>query len=170
MTGSLFSGGVAHAATYYVSKTGSVNNSCAEAQSLSTPKLTVNGGIGCLWAGDTLSVRAGTYAENITSVPSGTSWSSKVRVAAYSGETVWLTPTTGTGAGHIIWLDCNCHYVEFDGIDLDGPVTSNQGGLWTSTTNGNNPHHVRLANAEVIAQGANNAIILGSHTLIGAIS
>src|SRR4029453_4980801 len=45
--------------------TGSDSNSCTSAQSLSTPKLTINGGVGCLSAGDTLMVKPGTYAEVI---------------------------------------------------------------------------------------------------------
>ena len=61
---------------YYVAKTGSDSNSCAQAQSQSTPKLTIQAGIGCLSAGDTLFVRAGTYAELINTtkftIPSGT--------------------------------------------------------------------------------------------------
>src|SRR5262249_32596853 len=68
---------LAHAATYYVAKTGSDTNSCSSAQSQSTPKLTINAGAGCLSSGDTLIVKAGVYAEvlNIpygTSVPDGT--------------------------------------------------------------------------------------------------
>src|SRR5438132_6053065 len=65
---------LAHGATYYVAKTGSDSNSCTSAQSQSTPKLTINAGIGCLSAGDTLIVKAGTYNETLPDViPSGTS-------------------------------------------------------------------------------------------------
>ncbi len=81
----------------------------------------VNAGIGCLAAGDTLLVRAGTYAEEIIIVPSGTSWSNKVRIAAYPGETVWLKPATvANGAVCVIWFDGPFHYIEFDGINVDG--------------------------------------------------
>src|SRR5262249_938262 len=57
---------LAHGATtYYVAQTGNASdsNSCAQAQSESTPKRTINSGIGCLFAGDTLIVKPGTYAE-----------------------------------------------------------------------------------------------------------
>ena len=125
------SGGVAHAATYYVSKAGSDSNSCAQAQSTATPKLTIAAGISCLTGGgDTLLVRVGIYDEGISSVPSGTSWANKVRIAAYPGtgvgtEIVWLRPTSPpNGGGHVIWLDGNMHYVEFDGINLDGTVAA----------------------------------------------
>src|SRR5712691_4046826 len=63
---------LAHGATYYVAKTGSDSNSCANAQSQSTPKLTINAGAGCLSAGDTLIVKTGTYDEVLNRViPSG---------------------------------------------------------------------------------------------------
>jgi hypothetical protein len=160
--------GVAQAATYYVSKTGSDNNSCAAAQSTSTPRLTINAGIRCLTAGDTLFVRSGTYAESIRSVPSGTSWSSKVRIANYNGETVWVKPATSTWA---IFLDGNFSYVEFDGINTDGTNASGELSVISfSTNNGYNPHHIRYKNATVIAGaiGSSGAITLGNHTKIGA--
>ena len=82
--------------TYYVSTSGSDGRSCAQAQSQSTPKLTLNNAVGCLRAGDTLFVRGGVYEEwLLVNVPSGTSWSNKVRIAALPGETVWLRPYSG---------------------------------------------------------------------------
>ncbi len=64
---------LAHGATYYVATTGSDSTSCANAQSQSTPKLTINAGIGCLSSGDTLIVKAGIYNEIIPdNIPSGT--------------------------------------------------------------------------------------------------
>jgi hypothetical protein len=84
--------------TYYVSKDGSDSRSCAQAQSTGTPKQTI-AGLACLTAaGDTLLIRAGTYNEAIIQtqfvslIPSGTSWTNIVRVAAYPGETVWMAP------------------------------------------------------------------------------
>ena len=53
--------GAALGTTYYVSKSGNDGNSCAQAQSPSTPKLTFASGLTCLSAGDTLIVHAGTY-------------------------------------------------------------------------------------------------------------
>ena len=64
---------LAQGATYYVATTGSDSNSCNSAQSQSTPKLTINAGAGCLAAGDTLIVKAGTYDEVLPNVfPAGT--------------------------------------------------------------------------------------------------
>src|SRR5262249_29397338 len=63
-----------HGATYYVAKTGSDSNSCSNAQSQSNPKLTINAGVGCLGAGDTLIIKSGVYDELLENViPSGTS-------------------------------------------------------------------------------------------------
>ncbi len=60
-----------HGATYYVATTGNDSTSCPNAQSQSTPKLTINAGAGCLSAGDTLIVKAGTYVERISGIPAG---------------------------------------------------------------------------------------------------
>jgi parallel beta-helix repeat protein len=169
------SGGVAYAATYYVSKSGNDGNSCAQAQSLATPKLTINAGVGCVAAGDTLLIRAGNYNEGLQATfSSGTSWTNMVRIASYPGDTVWMKPlsnaTSAGGLGFVILLDANVSYIEFDGINLDGTNLSNPV-FWPSTNNGNNPHHIRLKNAEVIAGaiGGSGAVISGGHTLIGAI-
>ena len=178
--GYVCAGGVAHAATYYASKSGSDARSCAQAQSLSTPKLTVNSAAACLAPGDTLYVRSGVYNESLMvsvyarAIPSGTSWSNKVRIAAYPGDgPVWLQPLTTSssagGKGWVVLIDANISYVELDGINLDGSYLSG-GVLWISTNNGNDPHHIRFQNAEAIAGniGGGGAIMLGAHTRIGA--
>ena len=87
-----------NAATYYVSTSGDDRQTCTAAQDVNTPKRSVNGGIGCLsGGGDTLLIRAGTYAEQIgPNIASGSSWDNKVRIAAYPSETVSLRPV-GTG-------------------------------------------------------------------------
>jgi len=178
--GYVCSGGVAQAATYHVSTNGSDGRSCSQAQSASTPKLTINNAVNCLGAGDTLYVRGGVYDESLTAtvysdhVASGTSWSRPVRIAAYPGDSaVWLRPSSmarsAGGFGFVIWFDANVSYVEFDGINLDG---SNLPGpvFWMSTNNGNNPHHIRFQNAEIIGgSGSAAGIMLGAHTFVGAI-
>lgn len=62
---------VSAATTYYVATTGSDSNTCTQAQSISTPKQTIEAGITCLAdnSGDTLIVRDGTYNEVITPRP-----------------------------------------------------------------------------------------------------
>src|SRR5438445_5069087 len=84
------------AATYYVATTGNDSNSCSTAQTITTPKHTLNSAVGCLLAGDTLFVRAGTYDESIEGsafTGSGTNWTNKIRIANYASEIVWLKPT-----------------------------------------------------------------------------
>lgn len=107
LTGTLvLGGGIAHAATYYVAKTGSDDNSCDAATSEATPKLTLrgpSGGISCLKAGDTLYVRAGTY-EKIDNPndgliwASGTSWNDAITVAVHPADAGQVfVPSIGLG-------------------------------------------------------------------------
>jgi len=115
------------AATYYVSHTsntpaGSDARTCLTSQNISTPRATINAGMACLGAGDTLLIRGmapgGVYAEAINNVVvAGTSWSEPVRIAAYPLETVWMKPAAGPG--WVIALFSGQEYVEFDGINLD---------------------------------------------------
>src|SRR4051794_30334057 len=79
--------------TYYVATDGDDSRSCSEAESQDWPRRSINGGVECLSAGDTLYVKGGVYNESIVnSVPSGTSWSNMVRIAAVPGQAVWLKP------------------------------------------------------------------------------
>lgn len=136
----------ASAEIYHVGKAGKDSNSCATAQSRSTAKLTIAEGLTCLRTGDTLYIGSGTYAEGIDSdsdiVPSGTSWSNVVTIAAYPGEVVTLKPS-GTYA--VIGLaDRRIQYVVFDGLTLDAAGVTNDG---LKLTNGT--HHIRFQNGEV---------------------
>jgi hypothetical protein len=148
------SAGVAHAATYYVAKSGNNGNTCAQAQSTSTAKLTIAEGLKCLSAGDTLFVRGGNYDEGINNnIPSGTSWSSKVRIANYNGETVWLRPSAigVNNNGFGVWLGGNGlspRYIEIDGINVDASNMQNAVGL--SDSGGANPNNILIQNLEII--------------------
>ena len=159
-------GDVAHAATYHVAKNGNDGNTCVQAQSTSTPKVTIAGGLKCLVAGDTLLIRAGTYDEGINNnVPSGTSWSSKVRIAAYSGETVWLRPTASgvNNNGYNVYLNgANARYIEFDGINFDNRSMPHNV-MYIDDANGATVSNLRFQNLEVFG-GPNQSyasIIIG---------
>ncbi len=157
VTGYLFSGGVADAATYYVSKAGNDSYSCAQAQSLSNTKLTISNAVACLKSGDTLSVKAGVYAESlVNNLPSGTSWTDKVRIAAYPGETVWLRPNS---ANYVVNLNLTQQYIEFDGVNMDGTNALYSTIFIEAFAAGRNAHHIRFMNAEVIGSPIQNILL-----------
>lgn len=147
------------AATYYVATNGSDGRSCAVAQTIGTPKLTLNNAVGCLSAGDTLLVRGGNYAESLLdpAMANGTSWSNKVRIAAYPGETVWLKPT-GSQI-FVIQLDIAQAYLEFDGINTDARGIGAGGSIFIAFHDPfpDQPHHIRIQNAEIIGNTTNYA-------------
>ena len=147
----------AFAATYYVGKQGRDNNSCTDAQSRSAAKLTINEGLKCLTAGDTLYIGAGAYEEAINEnsvIPSGTSWNNVVTIAAAPGESVVLRPS---GTYEVICLvGSSISYIVFDGLVLDA---RNVDGHGLSLTNG--AHHVRFQNGEVM-NAPNQGILLTS--------
>ena len=75
----------AGALTYHVSTGGHDSNSCAAAANVTTPRRTIQSAIGCLSAGDTLLIHAGTYDESLSSgavrYPAGTGWEQPVTIA-----------------------------------------------------------------------------------------
>src|SRR5262245_60275853 len=89
----------AAALDYYVSTSGDDGRPSTAAQSISTPKRTLGNAVRCLTPGSTLWVIGGTYPEQLFgSIPSGTSWSAPVTIAAYPGHTVIMRPV---GAGRV---------------------------------------------------------------------
>lgn len=134
--------------TFYVAPTGSNSNP----GTLSFPKQTIAQGVALLSAGDTLLIRAGVYPESLVdSVPSGTSWTVLTRIAAYAGETVWLTPA---GGSYGIRFSGTQHYIEFDGLNVDGTATGST--VTLAGASPNDVHHLRFKNAELI--GGRDAI------------
>lgn len=121
----------AWATTFYVKTTGSDANSCAQAQSPSTPKLTPADGCLCLngsGADATLDIDAGLYTgagarlyETTCTIPSGTSGHPTIiRGAGTSGCA--LSNTCGTilrPNGVPINLESKS-YVRFQGLEVDG--------------------------------------------------
>lgn len=145
------SAGTADAANYFVATSGNDGVSCGQAQSISSPKRSITSGLTCLAPGDTLFIRGGTYDEFIKdNVPSGTGWGSKVRIANYNGESVWLIPTAAHFA--VYFGANNRQYIEFDGINIDGRGTSSAPIMLDNRT-GENPNHIRFQNAEVVFNG-----------------
>jgi hypothetical protein len=118
----------AQAATYYVAKTGSNNHSCSQAQSESTPKLTVAAGVACMGGvgGHTLIIKAGTYAEGFDQdsggivLPSGPSSSQPTTIKRDGTDTV-----TFACPGNRVNGEQQCIYligksnITFDGLSMD---------------------------------------------------
>jgi len=108
-----------------------------------------------LVAGDTLYVKAGVYNEAMFAVPSGTSWSNTVKIAAYPGDTVWLAPSTDY---YVVSFMLSQQYIEFDGINMDG------GSAWEGVVRvTDDAHHIRVRNAELRGNPnhATNGVSLG---------
>jgi len=146
--------------TYYVAKTGSDSNSCSQAQSQSTPKLTISGAFGCLQPGDTLYVRAGTYTEEFYyPAIAGTSWFNPVTLSAFSGDTVTIRPTGGScGAPCRIFTFGPPHqYIVINAFILDCANC-----LYDVIKFDNGAHHIRFSNNE-IKNGHENGILGGNN-------
>jgi parallel beta-helix repeat protein len=146
--------GAAYSATYYVATTGSDANSCAQAQSVSTPRRTLAGGAACLASGDTLLIRGGTYsgAPNSVYLPSGSSWAAPTRVARYGSEKVVLQPSP------LRTFNLELSYVVFEGLIYDG---SNQPADAVGIAIGQGPHHLRFVEMEIRNWGSNGVIAGG---------
>ena len=143
-------------ATYYVSKTGSDNNSCAQAMNEATPKLTINAGIACLAAGDTLIVKEGIYDEIFDNPFSNTgdSWTNKITVKAESPpRSVIIRPTSGDVV--MSFQSASQKYIEFDGIEVDAINASFYGvRIWGAA------HHIRFKNFAILNAGDQGVSIL----------
>ena len=110
---------VAHGATYYVAKTGSNSNTCAQSQTLTTARQTIAAGLACLAAGDTLTIKAGTYTEGISigAIPSGLNDSSRTIVQGAANETVILN---GTGSNGDVIEISGRQYITVNNLTLTG--------------------------------------------------
>jgi parallel beta-helix repeat protein len=128
--------------TYYVAPSGLDSNP----GTLALPFRTITKGVSVLAPGATLYVRAGTYPESITKIPSGTSWSAPVRIKNYPSETVWMRPS---GTTRVLEFSMTRGYIEFDGINLDASRCNN-GIVRIESSPSGDPHHIRIRNAELI--------------------
>jgi uncharacterized protein YodC (DUF2158 family) len=134
---------------YFVSPSGNDANAGTQ----SAPFRTIKFALGQLATGDTLFVRGGTYTEDLiswagTKFPSGTSWSTPVKITAFNGETVILK-----GAIDISSASPAIKYLIFDGINID--ATNKEHGI--ALTGGS--HHNRFQNLEVKNSKASGIIL-----------
>ncbi len=118
-------------------------------------------------------MRGGTYSERILNgIASGSSWSNKVRIANYPGETVWLQPPSNVNPNSAVFLSTSVRYIEFDGININASALSDAGFvIGDPNPGGAFPDHIRLMNAEIIGGGGygSGAILIGAHHSGGAI-
>jgi hypothetical protein len=129
------SSNAAFATTYYVDASNpngrGDGNTCSAAQSISSPKLTINAGVSCMSGGDTLNVRAGTYNEalNNNTIPSGTGFpTGATTIQGYAGD---ATPTMNGN----VWTSMHNNII-WKGININGasnPHPTTDGGQETYT-------------------------------------
>lgn len=125
----------ARGVTYYVATTGDDGNSGTEA----SPWRTISKANNTLNAGDTVYVRAGTYAERINPNNNGSS-GNFITYRAYPGETVWLEDTGSLD--QMIRL-AGRQYIEVDGFHIDARGTASFAASW------NAGQHVTIKNCEL---------------------
>lgn len=141
-----------YTATYYVAKTGTDGNSCANAQSQSKPKLTIAQGVACLSSGDTLIIRAGTYNEIVPPLPSGKNWNNTTTVRGATGEAVVIRPNIGRT---VLQLNCVESYLIYENLTLDGNNTLAPEGIHICENGlGQAAHHIRLKDVLIRGMGS----------------
>jgi len=134
MFSSFFLAASADAATYYVAKTGKDTNICTQAQTQSTPKLTIKSGIICLKVGDTLIIKAGIYGEGVVAAPTGGTATNRITAKANPGETVVITHA-GTAIDCLMcFTQVAQSYVTVEGVILAAADVTTYG-IWIRNAN-----------------------------------
>lgn len=156
---------LASATEYYVAKTGNDANTCVQAQSLATPKLTIAAGMTCWSLGDTIWVGSGVYTEAGLgpSFIAGTSTTNRVALRALVPGGVTIRPTT---TGQAVLISAK-PYVHLDGLIIDAINAGNDALKLQS-----NSHHIliertRLTNSQtqgLLCQQSPNGIFRNSRS------
>ena len=145
--------------TYYTATTGLDANS----GTLTAPFKTIAKGASMLKPGDILYIRAGTYDEAIDDdVPSGTSWSNPVTLAAYPGETVIIQPSNT----RVVLISSPASYIIFQNLIFDGSnLTAPYPAVYINNLYGTgNPHHLRFIGGEIRNSDSSSGVIIESST------
>jgi len=135
----------AQATTYYVATTGSDANTCIQAKTQSTPRLTIPAGVACLAGGDTLIIKSGTYTnQEIKNPPAGSASNYTVIMGDPNGARPIIDPD---GAAFQRGLHCDngeaCRYIELRYVEIK--TAYNYVKLSGDSIVGY-PHHVSLIN------------------------
>ncbi len=144
------------AASFYTSTSGSDSNSGTS----SSPFRTINKGVSILHAGDTLFVKAGTYAEQLSdSIPSGTSWTNAVTIKANPGDIVTIKPPSS--AMRVVTFAYGEKYIIIDDFIMDGANMSSDVIKFQNNSGSASANHIRISNSEVM-NGANMGILIAA--------
>ena len=135
--GSMVTAQLCIGATYYVATNGSDADHGTEGQ----PFRTISHAVSVLNPGDTLYVKKGTYtgSSQLLRIPSGSSWSAPVTIAAYAGDQPIIIPEPGSSALTVV----GNQYIVIDGFIIDGAGGSDG----VSITD--HAHHIRIKNSEI---------------------
>jgi hypothetical protein len=152
------------AATYYVATTGSNLNDCTtQAQNPNTPKLTIGAALACIGtasgagANHVVEVAAGTYAERVSGLPSGTSWAAPFTLRAKAGATVTIKPTSSPNGAAVFDIGGSTQYTVIEGFVIDGTAQN-----VTSPTIRWEANYVRLLNNEIKNNNGSGGIWIGN--------
>lgn len=166
----------ATAATYYVSPSGNDGRTCTEAQSQTVPRRTIEAGIDCLSAGDTLVIRNGTYHES----PSCSGLSVAVCMdrggtngnwVTIRAESRWGAVVDGSGRDYGILMQGAASFVRIEGFEVTG---ASYNGIHLNASgsdiqvNGNHIHHNgRVCSDELYGKSGihtsyNNVSVIGN--------
>lgn len=168
MAGALFLGFLiadsSIAATYHVKKSGNDSHSCTQAQSASTPKLTISSALNCIGTGagaganHTVRVYAGTYAEIINNnLPGGTSWNDPFTLESNPGDDVTISPST---TGVIFLIQRATRFAILKGITIDGARGENDCLKITPSSKGlGTPEYIRVIDSEIRNCAKNGVLI-----------
>ena len=167
--------GTSSTASYYVGKNGSDSNSCAQARSSNTPKLTINAALACVGtsvgagAGQIVEVAAGVYSESLDQVatnqpfPTGTSWGAPFTLRAKAGDQVTIKSNSGKAYYNMRLFSPKSanFYVIIEGFIFD--ATNVQGSFVVGSCC-DAPNFVRFQNNELINNnGPDNAILISHY-------
>ena len=172
--GSILGVQASEAATYYVAVNGNDGNSCSQAQNSSSPKKRVNAGLGCLSAGDTLIVKAGTYGEWINqAIPSGISTGQPTTVRAETPFSVTLRPPYSVPLDLAAVVQFGSKkYIHFEGFRIDGsdlpvnttdPETVEIKGMFVDHSVGAGASYITVKNVEITNMTQSCMAVGGSH-------
>ncbi|HET6558199.1 MAG TPA: right-handed parallel beta-helix repeat-containing protein, partial [Prolixibacteraceae bacterium] len=141
---------------YYVSPTGNSTNS----GTLENPWKLINSSVNKLKAGDTLYVRAGTYAERIRIAVSGTA-SAPVTLATYPGENPVIDGSTLSMGIWDVIVEIVGSYINVSGLEV-----ANSKGRGIAISSNAGTHHATLSNMNVHHNWMEGIVNYGKYTIV----